>query len=148
MLGQGDIKVSGHLGVPIGDASNISDFAFAVDLGYFFEINDAFSAGPTIGYSHSFGDDVNSPIISAEIDDIQFLPIGGEARYHFNNFFVGGGLGYALGINEENDGGFYYSPRFGYTISDKIAILLAYRGVTSDGDSWDILTAGVEINLN
>ncbi|TAI48983.1 outer membrane beta-barrel protein [Flagellimonas allohymeniacidonis] len=148
MFGQGDFKASAHLGLPIGDASDFATFAIAVDLGYLLEISDEFSAGPAIGYSHSFGDDITSGGFTIEVDDVQFLPIGGEARYAFDSFFVGGGLGYAIGINDGNDGGFYYSPRFGYNVSDKVAIMAAYRGVAVDGGSWDLITAGVEINLN
>ncbi|NAY90794.1 outer membrane beta-barrel protein [Muricauda sp. JGD-17] len=145
---QGDFKAGAHLGLPIGDAGDLATFAIAVDLGYLFEISDDFSAGPTLGYSHSFGDEIDAGLITVEVDDVQFLPIGGEARYAFDDFFVGGGLGYAIGINDGNDGGFYYSPRFGYNVSDKVTIMAAYRGVSVDGGSWDIITAGVEVNLN
>ncbi|WP_222984327.1 outer membrane beta-barrel protein [Flagellimonas meishanensis] len=148
IFGQGDFKAGAHLGLPIGDAGDLATFAIAVDLGYLFDISDEFSAGPAIGFSHSFGDEVSVGGFTFEVEDVQFLPIGGEARYAFDDFFIGGGLGYAVGINDGNDGGFYYSPRFGYNVSDKVAIMAAYRGVSLDGGSWDIITAGVEVNLN
>lgn len=142
---QGDFKAGIHAGLPIGDAGDLATFALAVDLGYLFDVSDQFQAGPTVGFSHSFGDEIGG----FEIDDIQFLPIGGAGRFNISDeFSLGADLGYAVGINEGNDGGFYYSPRAAYAVSEMVDIVLAYRGVAVDGGSWDIISLGVEFDLN
>ena len=57
---QGDFKAGIHAGLPIGDAGDLSTFALAVELGYLFDVSDEFQAGPTLGYSHSFGDEIDT----------------------------------------------------------------------------------------
>lgn len=43
---------------------------------------------------------------------------------------VGLDLGYAIGINDGNDGGVYFKPMFGYNITDMIQLNAAFRGVS------------------
>ncbi|GGD08209.1 hypothetical protein [Hyunsoonleella pacifica] len=144
--GQFNAGISG--GIPIGDAGDFSTFAIAVDLGYLFEISDDFDAGGTIGYSHSFGEEQTFGSITIEAQDVQFLPIAGSARFEVApSFTLGADLGYALGINDGNDGGFYYSPRAQYSVSEAIDIVAAYRGVSRDGGSWNIVSLGIMFGL-
>lgn len=141
---QGRFQAGGHLGLPVGDAGDLATFAIALDLAYILEINDNISAGPAIGYSHSFGDEIDTGLGSIEIDDVQFLPIGGRAQFNITDQFLARAeLGYALGINDGNDGGFYFSPQVGYSVSDGLDIIAAYRSVSVDGGSWDMITAGI-----
>lgn len=150
MSAQGRFTAGLSGGIPIGDAGDLATFAIAVDLGYLFEISDSFEAGPTAGYSHSFGDEISLPVIgTVELDDVQFLPIGGAARFEVApSFTLGGDVGYALGLNDGNDGGFYYSPRAQYSVSEAIDIVAAYRGVAVDGGTWDIVSLGVEFGFD
>lgn len=142
---QGDFRAGLHAGLPIGDAGDFATFAIAVDLGYLFDISDDFQVGPTAGYSHSFGDEIGG----FEIDDIQFIPLGGAARFNVSDTFsLGADLGYAIGVNDGNDGGFYYSPRAALMVSNSTSIVLAYRGVSLDGGSWDIISVGVEFGID
>ena len=146
---QGSFQAGGHLGLPIGDAGDLATFAIALDLAYILEIDDNISAGPVAGYSHSFGDEVNVGGFNVEVDDVQFLPLGGRAQFDIaDQFLARAELGCAVGINDGNDGGFYYSPQFGYSISDAIDAILAYRGVSRDGGSWDIISLGATINID
>lgn len=134
-----------HAGLPIGDAGDIATFSLIAELNYLFDVADGLQVGPSVGFSHSFGEEIGG----FEIDDIQFLPIAAAGRYNFTPEFSGGvDLGYAVGINDGNDGGFYYSPRVAYAATEKLDIVLAYRGVSRDGGSFDILSLGVEFNLN
>lgn len=140
---QGRFQAGGHLGLPVGDAGDLATFAIALDLAYILEIDDNVSAGPAIGYSHSFGDEINTGLGSVEIDDVQFLPIGGRAQFDITDQFLARAeLGYALGINDGNDGGFYWSPQVGYSVTDGIDILAAYRSISEDGGSWNIFSVG------
>ena len=63
-------------------------------------------------------------------------------------FILGADLGYAIGVSpSDNDGGFYYAPRIQYGVSESIDIVLAYRGISVDGGSFDVLTLGIEFGL-
>ena len=149
MNAQGQFRAGISGGLPIGDAGDFATFAIAVDLGYLFEISDNFDAGATVGYSHSFGDEISAGPITIEIDDHQFIPIAGSARFEVApKFNLGADLGYAVGINDGNDGGFYYSPRAQYGVSEAIDIVVAFRGISVEGGSWDIVSAGVEFGID
>ena len=116
---QGQFRAGISGGLPIGDAGDLATFAIAVDLGYLFEISDKVDVGATTGYSHSFGDTVDLPFIGQiDIEDVQFIPIAASGRFEVaTNFSLGGDVGYALGVNDGNDGGFYYAPRAQYGVS-------------------------------
>jgi len=149
MQAQGDFKAGIHAGLPVGDAGDFSSFAIAVELGYLFDVSDDFQAGPSIGFSQSFGKDVDTGIGTFKVDDVQFLPIAAAGRFHATDqFSLGLDLGYALGINDGNDGGIFYAPRAAYSLSETLDLVLAYRGVSLDGGSWDILSLGLEFDLN
>lgn len=136
-------------GLPIGDAGDLAIFSIAVDLGYLFEISDDFDAGVTTGYSHSFGDEITILGTTFEVEDVQFIPLAASGRFSVSEeFTLGADLGYAIGIDDGNDGGFYYSPRAQYSVSDAIDIVAAYRGVSVDGGSWDIISLGIEFGLD
>lgn len=138
-----------EIGLPIGDAGDIATFNIAVQLGYLFEINDEVQLGPKIAYSHSFGEDIDTPLGSFEVDDTQFLPIALVGRYNFTDVFLFGlDLGYGIGLNDFNDGGFYYSPYFAYGVSEKVALMAAFRGIAVDGGSFDVISLGVEFSFN
>jgi len=146
---QGDFNAGIHGGLPIGDAGDLSSFAIAVELGYLFDVSDEFQAGPTLGYSHSFGKEIDTGIGTLDVDDVQFLPIAAAGRFSVSDeFSLGADLGYAIGISDGNDGGFYYAPRAAYSITSVIDIVLAYRGVAVDGGSWDILSLGLEFGID
>ncbi len=149
MQAQNQFRAGAHLGLPVGDAGDFATFAIAVDLGYLFEISEEVQVGPTIGYSHSFGDSIDTIIGSIDVDDVQFLPVAASGHYNFTEeFWFGLDLGYAIGINNGNDGGFYYSPRFAYGVGPQIDIVAAFRGISVDGGSWDIISLGVEFGID
>ncbi len=155
VLGLSNLSAQGQFnagiggGIPIGDAGDFATFAIAVDLGYLFEISDEFDAGVTTGFSHSFGEDFTVGGVTFEIEDVQFIPIAASGRFEVApDFTVGADVGYAIGINDGNDGGFYYSPRVQYSVSEAIDIVAAYRGVSVDGGSWDIISAGIEFGID
>ncbi|MBT8254068.1 MAG: outer membrane beta-barrel protein [Flavobacteriaceae bacterium] len=146
---QDGFKAGINLGLPIGDAGDLATFSIVVDLGYHFEVSDSFSAGIVTGYSHSFGDELDlGPLGSVDVDDIQFIPLAAAGRLALSDeFSLGVDLGYAIGVNDGNDGGFYYAPRIQYGVSDGLDIVGAYRGVSVSGGSFDIITLGVEFGF-
>ncbi len=146
---QGDLNAGVNLGLPIGDAGDGWTFNVALDLNYLWEVSDGFDAGVATGYSHSFGDSMDIPGFgTVDIDDAQFLPVAAAGRFAVSDSFtLGADLGYAIGISDGNDGGFYYAPRAQYAVSEALDIVLAYRGVSLDGGSFDVLSLGVEFGL-
>jgi len=140
-------------GLPIGDAGEVTTFSGLLDVQYLFEVSEDFAVGPMAGLSYSFGEEIELPTDSVEpvtidLDDAVFVPIGGAARYGVSDkFTLGLDLGYALGINDGNDGGFYYSPRVQYGVSESLDIVAAYRGISEDGGSFAIVSLGVEFGL-
>ncbi|RKE94731.1 outer membrane beta-barrel protein [Ichthyenterobacterium magnum] len=124
-----------------GDFSDGYSFNISVDVTNLWDVSEDFDAGVTAGYSHSIGKD--------NIDAAGFLPIAGAARYNISEeFTLGADLGYAVGISPDgNDGGFYYSPRLQYGVSDSIDIVAAYRGVSVDGGTFNTITFGVEFGI-
>lgn len=101
---QGDLKIGVHGGIPVGDASELSNFQLSADVAYMFSLVETLEVGPLVGYSHYFGDSGSEGPISFEVDDAQFIPLALTGRVNLLSFFAGLDLGYALGINEGNDG--------------------------------------------
>ncbi|WP_242084701.1 outer membrane beta-barrel protein [Aestuariivivens sediminis] len=131
------------VGLPIGDAGDFSSFTLGVDVSYYWEVSEEFDLGILAGFTNSF---LKSDY--DESDDVQFLPIGAGGRYNASEeFYIGLDLGYGIGINEGNDGGFYYRPRVGYRVTETISLNLSYASISLDGDSWDNIMLGVEFGL-
>lgn len=149
---QQGLKLGATAAIPGGDAADFTTFGFGIDAAYLFEVGPGFLVGATAGYHHFFGDDIEELGFTIEVDDFQFAPIAGSARYYFTDDFFGGvDLGYAVGINDGNDGGLYYRPKIGYNLGP-IALLASYAGVSIDGDNDDSLNfsyfgVGVEIGF-
>lgn len=156
---QGGFNLGVFVGIPVADGADVATFSTGIDVSYLFEINDKFSLGPATGYSHSFGDSVGNS--SLDYDDFQYIPIAGAGRFHINEMFtVGVDLGFAVGVNDGNDGGFYFRPLFGYNVTEKIMLTASYRGISLSnktiydgttyygyGGSFSILSVGASFNL-
>lgn len=145
---QGGANVGINAGLITGDFSDGYSFNLALDLNYLWEVSDQIEAGVATGYSHSFGKDVDG----FKADDAQFLPLAAAGRINISEeFAVGVDLGYAIGINDGNDGGFYYAPRVQYSVSESTDIVAAYRGASIDFGpinlGFNTITLGVELAL-
>ncbi len=142
---QGQFKIGFNGAIPVGDAGDVYNFGIAADVGYLFEVADLVWIGPQTSYFQYFVDD---EINGAElIDDAQFLPISASSRIGLGEaFFLGADLGYAVGLNEGNDGGFYYRPKAGYTFG-AVGIMASYSGVTNDGVVFSSINFGVEVGF-
>lgn len=138
MTAQGVFKIGATAGVAVSDAGDIADWALGVDAYYMFEKVDAvINFGPTVGFRNFFmSEDV--------FDDGQFLPVAAAARLKLFGILTGGAdLGYAVGINEGNDGGFYYRPVVGIDIADTIELNVSFESISNDGVTWGNFNAGI-----
>ncbi|AXG72087.1 outer membrane protein beta-barrel domain protein [Kordia sp. SMS9] len=148
--GKFEVGINGAL--PIGDAGDFYTFSVGLDAAYMWNVSDKFDAGVATGFTNAFGDEQSITVfgITTTIDaeDAQFIPIAGAARYNVSDdFFVGADLGYAIGINDGNDGGFYYRPKIGYNVSERVSLNVSYTGISIDGGSFDTIGLGVMFGL-
>ncbi len=135
---QGGFRVGVNAGIPVGDISDYSNLQLGADVAYMFSFADMLEVGPLVGYSEYFGDN-NWP-------DVQFLPIAASGRLGLTSFFVGADLGYAVGLDDGNDGGFYYKPQVGYNLG-LVGIILSYSGVSMNGGNISSVNVGLEIGM-
>ncbi len=141
---QEGLSLGGHIALPVGDAADVSGFSIGVDVVYLWEVADQFDAGVAGGLTNAFGKTVSG----FEIDDVQFLPLAAAGRFHATDqFTLGADLGYAIGINDGNDGGFYYRPQAGYALSDLLQLTLSYTGVSVSGGTWSTVALGLLYHL-
>ena len=133
-----------NLAIPTGDASDVSGFSIGLDATYLWNVGESFDVGVAAGFTNAFGKEIEvAGFGSFEVDDVQFLPIAAAARYHVTDKFrVGGDIGYAIGISDGNDGGFYYRPMVGYGLNEKMELNLSYTGISLDGGNWSTIGQG------
>ena len=148
MQAQEGFNLGINFGLPTGDAGDISGFSVGIDANHLWSVADSFDAGVATGFTNAFGKSEEILGIEVEFDDVQFLPLAAAGRYHITDTFrLGADLGYAIGINDGNDGGFYYRPQVGYGITDRIEANLSYTGISLDGGTWSTMVLGILFNL-
>lgn len=142
-----EFKAGVHAGIPVGDISDVSDFDLGVDVAYLFSPVEMFQVGPLVGYSHYFLKDMEFGGDSFEVDDVSFIPLAASGRVSLGDaVFAGADLGYAVGLNDGNNGGFYYRPKLGFDLLG-IWVVGSYEGISMDGGSISSVNVGVEFSL-
>ncbi len=156
---QNGFNVGGYLGVPIADGSDYASFSLGVDANYLFEIVDRIGVGPAVSLGHSFGSDrsyYNGTVIVTDKDPFQFAAIAAAGRFSINDKMTAGAdIGFAIGINDGNDGGLYFRPMFGYNIINNIQLNASLIGIASgrsgtyryDYGTFGIFAVGATFNL-
>lgn len=127
-------------GLVLGDYSEAYSFGLGVDLYHHWGVSKVFDLGVTAGFFNAFGSkesvSVNGITLETEFDNIQFLPVGASLRiYPGKNvgFKFGGDVGYAVGINEDNEGALYYRPTMGIDLRGGTSELnVSYFAVNDD----------------
>lgn len=143
---EGSFRIGINGGIPVGDIEEFTTFNLGADVAYRFGLTEEFEIGGLAAYSHFFGESEEEGDVSWEVDDVQFLPLAASARFNGSNFFAGADVGYALGINEGNEGGFYYRPHLGYNFGN-LGILGSYSGISRDGFTVSTVNVGIEFEL-
>jgi len=131
-------KIGASAGVAASDAGDIADWALGVDTYYYFTDVDAIlELGVNAGFRNFFMSD-------DAFEDGQFLPLAAAARIKLFGILSGGvDLGYALGINDGNDGGVYYKPVVGIDIADTIELTASFESISNDGATWGNINFGI-----
>ena len=145
MYGQGVFKVGAVVAFPTGDAADFSGFGLGADVYYMFGKEDSWvNFGPTVGFRNYFGKEIEILGETFPVDDVQFLPLAGAFRGKILGLVNwGADIGYAVGINDGNDGGFYLRPIAGIDIADAIELNASYEMISLDGGNWNAFTFGV-----
>lgn len=148
MTANAQFSLGATLGLPSGDASDLTTLALGIDANYMFESDSEVGFGVASGYLTYFGDEVTILGTTVDLDNASFIPLAGAARYAVSDKFgLGADVGYALGVNEGNDGGFYYRPMVTYLISERVSLNLSYSGVSSNGATFSNIGLGVLFGL-
>ena len=135
-----EFNIGAHVGVPVGDIKDGSNFALGADLSYLWSAADILKIGPKVGY-HTFFAEADG------VDNLSFLPIAAEGRVSLGGMvFVGADLGYGLGISDGNDGGFYYAPKLGFGFLG-LDVIGSYTAVSMDGGTASSVNVGLEFGF-
>ncbi|MBW7674660.1 hypothetical protein [Chryseobacterium chendengshani] len=132
---QEGLKLGGHIGAPVGDASKYASFTFGVDGAYMWNIAKNFDLGVATGYSHFVGKDYDFKGNRYKSDDFGFIPVAVAGKYRFAKapIFVALDLGYAVSVKDGVDGGLYAQPKFGYQTT-KLELYVGYQTIGSRRD--------------
>lgn len=117
-----------HVGIPVGQASDVSSFNLGVDLAYLHPVANNFRAGAKVGYDHFVG--------KSGIKDFGFVPVAATAKYEFgggSNIFIGADLGYAFSTESSIDGGLFYQPKIGYAAANW-DLYAGFKGISVSND--------------
>lgn len=127
-----EMKVSAQVGATIGDASEVFGLNYGADFTYLFEIFEGFSVGGKAGIDIYSGKEwMNSNV---KFTDLTLIPITASAQYNFTpDFFAAADLGYALSLNNDYDGGFYFMPKGGWQ-NEYIQVYGYLKGISSKID--------------
>ena len=137
-----NFNVGVSAGIPSGDFSDFYSFAIALDVEALWEVSENFEAGIATGFNSSF---LKSDF---DGDNASFVPLAAAARFGISGgFALGADVGYALGVNDGNDGGFYYAPKAMYGVSDSLDLVLSYRGFSNDGSTLAQIALGIIFGL-
>ena len=85
-------NVGATIGLPSGDAGDITTLSFSVDANYMMPTDNSVSYGFAASYLYYSGDD--------PFPNWSFLPLAGVVRFEASeSFSLGADIGYAIGLN-------------------------------------------------
>lgn len=129
---QEGLKASGHIGATIGDAADVFGLNFGADVSYLYPVMENFHVGGKIGFDIFSGKDI--PDSNSKYKGLTLIPIAASAQYDFTEqFFAGADLGYALSLNNDYNGGFYFMPKGGWQ-NEYFQVFGFLKGISSKID--------------
>ncbi|WP_299667527.1 hypothetical protein [uncultured Polaribacter sp.] len=135
-------------GLPVGDYKDASSFALSADLYFMKSVSESFGLGVTSGYSIYFGKDYDEGLVEIEGANFSYLPLAGAFRFNLSeDFSIGTDVGYAFGLSDNTDGGFYYKPTLGFNIGDSSQLILSYQGISEDGGTLNYIGLGFAFGM-
>ena len=139
-----NLRVGINAGAVLGDASDFYSFSLGLDVLHVWGLSREIDLGFATGFTNAFGEketlDTGGVVIETEFDNAQFIPLAGALRiYPSYGFKFGADVGYALGINEGNEGGFYYRPIIGVDVNGSTELNVSYFSVENEGSFSTVL---------
>lgn len=141
---QEGLKLGIQGGLPFNDFNNEVGEVVGVDFGYMKALGEVVDVGVMVGFLNGFPEkyDRENPLV--ELPHVQFIPLTASVRiWPSDSFSFGIDAGYALGINDGNEGGLYYRPIIGYLLGPKTEINLSNTNVKLEDRDWTTITLGV-----
>ncbi|MGJ5640728.1 hypothetical protein [Formosa sp. S-31] len=146
---QAGLNIGASVSFPVNGANEVTSVGVLGDLTYIFQASRTIGVGLATGYGIYFGKDTSNfwgPIHDGS--DFRYLPVAFATRYGLTaQIVVGGDIGYAIGLSDNWDGGFYYRPMFGYNVSEMLQLNISYSGIT-DYWTWSAINLGCTINIH
>lgn len=144
LFAQEGFKIGINGEVPVGDNQDVVSLGIGADVGYMWALGEVVDVGAMAGFINGFPEKYHQEVGSPDLPNVQFLPLAASVRiWPSNSFSFGGQIGIAIGINEGNDGGFYYKPTIGYLMGAVTEINLSYTGITVDNAQWATVNLGI-----
>lgn len=143
LLAQEGFKIGFQGGIPIGDFDDQVSLTIAADVGYMWALGEVVDLGVASGFINGFTDKFDAESELADLPNVQFVPAAASLRFWpSNSFSIGADGGYAIGINEGNDGGLYVRPLIGYLFGTFTELNISYTYVNLDVVTWSTVTVG------
>ncbi len=134
---QEGFKIGVQAGLPLGDYNDLVGVVIGADIGYMWAPNKLFDLGVKVGIIHGFAEKFRAETVSVELPSIQFVPVAASVRlWPSRSFSFGGDIGQAFGLNEGNEGGFYYRPQIGFQMGPKSELNFSYTAINKDEGAW------------
>ena len=141
-----NFKIGVHGALPVGDASEISSIGLGLDVSYNYGISKVFDLGIATGFTNAFVNTDDSVENLTSFENVQFVPVAGVLRifpHVRSRLNFGADVGYALGIDEGNEGGFYYRPTLAFNVNRGTEVTATYSAVSLSGGTWSTATLGL-----
>jgi len=141
------LRAGFHGAAALGDAADISSFGLGLDIYQHWGVSKEVDVGIATGVQYYFGSDstvdIGPEVVTTRGEDSMYLPVAALFRiYPTRSINLGADVGYAIGINEFTESGFYYRPTLAINLSDTSALNFSYLGINSDLLNWSAVTAG------
>ncbi len=145
---RGFFKAGFHAATAIGDASDFSNLGIGLDLYQHWGVSKTIDLGLTTGVQYFFGlestEDIGPTVVTIEGEDTGYLPAAGFFRFYpTKSINLGADIGYAFGLTDFTQAGFYYRPTLSFDLSPGSALNFSYVGVQGETRTWNTLTGGV-----
>ncbi len=129
---QEGLKAGAHIGVPAGNSTDYFGVNFGADISYLYPVMENFHVGGAIAVDLFSGKEITGT--GTKIKGLTMLPIAASAQYDFlDQFFAGVDLGYALSLNKDYNGGFYFQPKGGWQ-NEYFQAFVFLKGISSSVD--------------
>ena len=140
----GMMSIDAQFGLPMGDVDDVTDIQVGINFNYYFiEVMEALKVGGRVGYNTFIVDSD----LSDFVDNVEFLMLAASGRYDFSeSLFARLDIGYAVGLNDGNDGAAFVEPRLGYNLGN-FDVFAYYQSIFDSDVSVGALGVGFALKF-